>query len=96
MRLHAQSPLRMLQAVFDREVRILLAVGAIHRLQVKVSEVQPVVLAGLGFRLRVDQLQFITGNNDQFGTGFGADTDPVDAGGDGSGSVRFDGNFESA
>src|SRR5664279_2822688 len=59
MRLDTQPPARMLQAVPDRERGVPLAVGAIHRLQEEVREVErlePLRRRGL---LRVDQLELV-------------------------------------
>ena len=81
MGLQAQPPLRMRQAVLDRQPGVLLAVGAVHRLQQQVREVQ--VLEPLRRRavLRIDQLQFVAAGQRSGRAGLRADADPVEPAG---------------
>src|SRR5258706_124563 len=61
VRLQADPPARMRQAVFHRQPRIAFALRAIHRLQEEVTEIELFVLLRLGPGLRKNELQLVTG-----------------------------------
>src|SRR5262245_27141458 len=76
--LQAQPPLRVLQAVTNRQLRVPFHVRAVHRLQEEVAEVVPLELPRVRAGLGEDELQFVPGPEHQLGPGLGADADPVD------------------
>ena len=59
MSLQAQTPLRMFETIAQRELRILFARGAVHRLKKKMLEVQIFVKLGFSATLREDQFQLM-------------------------------------
>src|ERR1700749_1514100 len=79
VRLEADPPAWMLLAIIDHELGVAVALRPVHRLQEEVLEVEMGEAAGQGFRLRINQLQFLTRSLHQLGIGFRTDADPVDA-----------------
>ena len=59
------------------------------------GELEVFVPVGFGPGLGVDDLEFVTGGDDELGACFGTDTDPVDPCRYGEGPVRLDGDLES-
>src|SRR4051794_12859272 len=59
VRLQRQPPLRMLQAVRQRQPGVALALGAVHRLQDEMPKIESLVLLRFSARLRKDQLQLV-------------------------------------
>src|SRR5204863_8891790 len=95
MRLQAEPPLRMAQAILDRARRVLDHVRAVHRLQREPFEIE----AGKDFRrrvgLRVDQLQLMAAADHEVPR-FGADANPVQAIGRIDGAIGLDADREAA
>src|ERR1700682_502340 len=95
VRLQAEPPPGMAQAVVDRARGILDHVGPVHRLQRETLEGE----IDEGFRrrigLRVDQLQFMTAPHHEVRAGFRANTDPVHAVGRLDGAIGLDADFET-
>src|SRR5947207_15260139 len=77
VRLQTQPPLRMTQTIIDRARGILEDVRSVHRLKRKAFEREADKGLGLGFGLRINQLEFMTAPYHQFGAGFRADANPV-------------------
>ena len=96
MRLQTEPPLRMLQAVIQREPRIRFADGAIHGLEKEPLEVERLKLLRFRARLRKNELQFMSGLDHQFRSRFRADTDPIDARRWKQSPIRFDSYFKTA
>jgi len=96
MRLQAQSPARMIEAILEGGLRVGVAEGAVHGLQEKVAELERLELGRVGTGLRINQLQLVAGALHERGAGFGADAGPVDAGRSRDGSVGFDSNLKAA
>src|SRR5262245_66557061 len=71
MRLQAQSPAWMAEAVAQREGGVHLAGRAIHRLQEEVPELEPFEPLGLrgGLLLGIDQLELVPPADSQAGAG---------------------------
>src|SRR5881394_453449 len=80
VRLEAQAPPRVLEAVARREFGVRLELGAVHRLQEEVFELQPLELRGSNPMLRVDELQLVARALLDHGASLGAHADPVDTG----------------
>src|SRR5947209_1090878 len=73
LRLQAQTPAWVLQAIAHRQVRVSLALGTVHRLQEEVAEFEPLIALRLRARLGKYQLQLIAGAEQQLGPRFRAD-----------------------
>ena len=95
MRLEAQAPPRVLEAVARREFGVRLELGAVHRLQEEVFELQPLELRGSNPMLRVDELQLVARALLDHGASLGAHADPVDTGRRLECAVRFDRDLEA-
>ena len=95
MKLDAQCPTGVPEAVFQRQARVGFPVRPVHRLQEEGAKEEVFE----GFRrnsaLRKDQLQFIPGLEEEFGTGLRADANPIDPGGRNPGAIRLDGDFRA-
>ena len=96
VRLQAQSPARMIEAICQRKSRIQLAVGTIHGLQEKIPELQIFEHLRLSAGLRIDQLQLVATPLLKPRAGLRADTYPIEVVRSGDGSVSLNGNFETA
>src|SRR6185369_14764467 len=96
VRLQAEPPLRMAQAVVDHACGIVGDLGPVHRLQreAREGEVREILRPRAG--LRVDQFQLMPVPDHELGTGFRADADPVDASGHLDGAVGFDRDGKTA
>src|SRR6476619_1427159 len=77
VRLQAEPPLRMAQAIVDRPRGVFDHVGPVHRLQRKAFEIEPRKVFRRSSFLRIDQLQFVAAAHHEAGAGFRADADPV-------------------
>src|SRR6516225_3167270 len=77
MRLHAQPPLRMPQAIIDRARGILGNVRAVHRLQREALKGKTREILRLGTCLRINQLELMATAQHEVCTRFRADADPV-------------------
>ena len=75
MRLQAQLPLRMRQAVLDRRPGVLLKIRPVHGLQPQLPKRQFLEPLRLGPWLRVDELQLVAGRQDEISSRLGADAD---------------------
>src|SRR5690348_14477121 len=95
MRLQAEPPARMRQAVLERGPRVPLPVGPVHRLQKEMTEGQRLEPFRLGPDLRVDQLQLVSGPQQQLRPRFGAHADPVQPGGRKPSAVRLHRDLET-
>src|SRR3984893_13949147 len=96
VRLHAEPPLRMAQAIVDCTGGVLDHVRAVHRLQRKPLKGKAEVILRRRACLRIDQLQFVTPAYHEIGAGFRADANPVHALGRRDGAVRLDADLEAA
>src|SRR4051794_19484836 len=79
VRLQTKLPLRMSEAVLEREPRIAREFRPIHWLQVEVVKCVPLEVLRLSLCLRVNELQFIAAPESRYGAGLRADADPVNA-----------------
>src|SRR5579871_1233367 len=95
MRLQAESPLRMLQAIAQSEFGVFLATWAIHWLQEEVPEVQMLEALRLCSLLREDELQFLPGLEDERCARLGTHANPINAGRRQLRAVGFDGNLKA-
>src|ERR1700704_6170389 len=95
VRLQAEPPLRMAQAVVDRARGVLDHVRPVHRLQREALEGE--VDKGLRRRifLRIDQLELMTLPDHEVRTGFRADADPIHSRGRLDRAVGLDADFET-
>src|SRR5919108_1227166 len=80
MRLEAESPARVVQAVAERRRGIGLASRPVHRLEKEMAEVERLEPRGVGARLGIDQLELVAPAHLQWGTCLGTHTEPVDTG----------------
>src|SRR5687768_2967144 len=96
VRLQAQSPARMAEAVLHREPRIRLDLRPIHRLHKEVSKIELLELLRLRSRLRIDELELVSRMHDKIRTGLGTDTEPIDALRNCPRAVGFHGDFIAA
>src|SRR5215469_2398781 len=80
VRLQAEPPLRMLQAIAQGEFGVFLAARAIHRLQEEVLKVQVLEALRLRAFLWKDELQFLARVQNERRARLGAHANPVDAG----------------
>src|SRR5258708_8127447 len=96
VRLHAESPLGMAQAVVDRPRGVLGRVRTVHRLQREPLEGKAEVVLRRGALLRIDQLQFVTPAYHEIGAGFRADANPVHALGRGDRAIGLDADRKAA
>src|SRR5437899_2257464 len=78
VRLQAQPPGRMPQAIVHRLRHVAGEVRTVHRLQGKALESKAGEIFRRRLRLRIDELQFVTGPDTQIGAGLGADAEPVE------------------
>src|SRR5438105_14884943 len=96
MRLQAEPPLRMAQAILDRARRVLYHVRAVHWLQREPFEIE----VGKGLRrrvgLRVDQLQLLAAADHEVRAGLRAGANPVQAVRGTEGAVGLDADGEAA
>src|SRR5687768_5961253 len=79
MRLEAQPPAWVAQAVLERLPSVRLDVGSVHRLEEEVLEIEMFVALGLSALLREHELQLIPACEDESCTGFRAHANPVEA-----------------
>ncbi len=96
MRLQAEPPLRMAQAIVDRARGVLDHVGSVHRLQREALEGEIGEILRRRIRLRIDQLEFMAPAHHEIGAGLRADADPVHAGGRIDRAVGLDADLEAA
>jgi hypothetical protein len=96
MHLQAQPPAGMRQTVGQGLLGMGGPVRPIQGLQEEVAKVEPGEAFRGRLRLRIDQLQFVAGPQDQLGIGLGADADPVQPRWRRTGAVGLDGDFEAA
>src|SRR5260370_5355273 len=96
VRLHAEPPLGMAQAIVDRARGVFGYVGAVHRLQREAFEGKTEIVLRRRTLLRIDQLQFVPPAHHEIGAGFRADANPVHALGRGDGSIGLDADLEAA
>src|SRR6266540_2027220 len=85
----------MLEAVARGKHGVLLDVGAIHRLQEEVVEVEPLEVFLTDPRLRIDELHLVARALPYHRARFGAHADPVESSGCCECAVRFDSDFEA-
>ena len=88
--------LRMVEAIPHRKVRIVGAVGAVHRLEKEIAERKGLEVVGLGTSLRKDQLQFVAAALNQFRAGLRADANPIQSRRGGDCSVGLHGDLKAA
>lgn len=96
MQLQAEAPFGVGHAVVCGGLGVFGLLGAVHGLEEEVLEVQVLDVGGREVRLGVDEFEFVAPGGQEAGAGFGADAEPVDAGGGLSGAVGFDGDHEAA
>src|SRR5579863_9194857 len=96
MGLQAETPLRVVEAVANRLLRIGDAAGAVHGLQKEVAEGELGQLRGVNSLLGKDQLELITGVLHEWRAGFWADANPVQRVGGVHGSVGLHSDLELA
>ena len=96
MRLEAEAPLRVVEAVLNGLLGMEFAMRTVHGLEEKVLKIELFEAFGFGARLWEYQFELMAGMDFQGGAGFWAHADPVDAGGWCYGAIGFDGNFETA
>src|SRR3954452_1252778 len=77
--LETELPLRVREAVLERELGVAGEVRPVHRLEVELSKVVCFEAVRLSIRLRIDELQFAPVSQDRLRAGLRADADPVDA-----------------
>ena len=94
MRLQAEPPAWMRQAVLQRGRCIRLPVGAVHRLQEEMIETEMGKLVRLRTDLGKDEFELIPAGDDQVGSGLGTDAEPIDALLGFQSSVRLHGDLE--
>src|SRR6185312_2250845 len=87
VRLQAEPPLRMRQAVFGRARGVGDDIRPVHRLQREALEGQAFEVRWGRALLRIDQLQLMALPEHELGSGLGADADPVDPCGRGKRAV---------
>ena len=81
--LQRQAPAGVPKAVAGRRHRVGASIGAVHRLQEKVTEVKAFEARGFRPLLGEDQFQLVAGGDEERRAGLRADADPVNAGGAG-------------
>ena len=96
MRLDAQTPAWVTQAVIDSELGIPGSFGSVHRLQEEVLEIESLEILRRRVLLRVNELELAAGRLDERCARFGADADPIERCGCRSGAVGLDRDFEPA
>src|SRR5664280_1017063 len=96
VRLHAEPPLRVTDAVVDVALGVGGDVRPIHRLQREPLEGETGEGRRHGAGLRIDQFEFVALPDHEFGAGLGADADPVDAVGHLDRAVGFEADREAA
>src|SRR5262245_2654466 len=79
VRLEAQLPTRVAQAVGDGGCGILGNIGSVHRLQRESLEVEIDECFGRGSGLRIDKLQLVAMMNHEFASRLGADANPIES-----------------
>src|SRR5207302_177282 len=94
MRLQAQLPLRMGQAVLDGETGVLLALGPVHRLEQQVGEAEFLEQLRGRSLLRKYKLEIVAASQFQRCARLRADADPVQPRGSVLGAVGLDGYLE--
>src|SRR3954463_7457860 len=80
MRLQAEPPARMSQAILKCSRGVGLPFRSVHRLQIEVLELEGLVSARLGPALGKHQLELVTAGDHQGGICLRADAHPVQAG----------------
>jgi hypothetical protein len=95
MGLKTQPPLRVFEAIAHGKLCITLAIGSVHGLQVKVSEIQMGKLLWRRAGLGKNELYFVPGLQYQFRARLGTDANPVDAGRRKPSAVGFDRDFKT-
>jgi hypothetical protein len=77
VRLNAEPPLRVLQTVVDRELRITRDIRPVHRLQEKMLEREGREFFGRSIFLWVNQLELTAARLHEWGASLGTDADPI-------------------
>ena len=95
MRLQAQLPARMVEAVAERERGVEIAGGSIHGLQEEVAEWETLKRSRLGATLRIDQLKLVPAALLELRAGLGAYADPIETLGSLDGSVGLHCDLEA-
>src|SRR5262245_13704224 len=95
MRLQAESPARMREAIFERSARVRFARGAIHGLKKEVAECEVGVALRRRAVLGIDELELIPRPDHQVGLRLGTHAHPVEAGRRVHGAVGLDRDLES-
>src|SRR6185503_20463945 len=95
VRLNAQSPTRVREAVLDRRSCVFGEVRTVHRLQEELLEVQRLQRRRIERRLRKYQLQLIAAAENPFRSGLRTHADPIDATRRRLRPVRLDGDLEA-
>jgi uncharacterized membrane protein len=96
VRLDTQSPLRVLQAVVDRKLRITRNVGSVHRLQEEMFEFELCELFRPSVFLRVNQFELTARGLHEWRAGLGTNADPIEGRRCGARSVGLDSDVEAA
>src|SRR4029079_4418727 len=96
VRLQAEPPLRMPQAIVDRPRGVLDDIRPIHRLQRETLEGERFEILRCRTWLRIDQFQLMAPAHHEIGSGFRADANPVHARGRIDGAVGLDADLEAA
>src|SRR5262245_31482893 len=96
MRLQAQPPARMIEAISDRRHSIGDKLFAIHRLQIKMREIEAREILWPNPLLRKNQLELGAGSGNERRVCFWADTNPVEPFGGHQRAIGLDRGFESA
>src|SRR6266545_3634141 len=94
MRLQAESPARMRQAVRERRAGFGLARGPVHRLEEEMPEAERGVPLGLSSLLGVDQLELVARADPERRLGLRAHAHPVELRGRIYRAVGLDGDLE--
>src|SRR5690348_12584637 len=95
MGLQAEPPLGMFQTIAQSSFGIFLAVWAIHWLQEEMLKVQMLEALRLRALLWEDELEFLSGVQDERRACLGTHTNPIDARRWKLGAVGFDGNLKA-
>lgn len=93
VRLEGKPPLRMGQAIVQRGLSVGLDVWAVHWLEHERFKIQSRKTLRPRQFLRIDQLEFVSVSERQFGAGLWAHADPIKSAGGWLRAVRFDGNL---
>src|SRR5919201_1612123 len=96
VRLQAEPPLRMTQAIVDGSRGVIDHVRSVHWLQREALEGEPLEILRRSANLRIDQLQLVPFSQDEVRAGLGADANPVNCWGRVERAVGLDADGKTA